>query len=188
MRATVFRNARPAQRCRRRDRGHNAPVFLEALQAWTNNNPRQLEAAGTTVKLSDPTAWDKPPKSVLLSTPRREGEVRVWVSGECEVIVGDVASGDPEQDTSRPDLRPGTARRTGLIPSSIPRVRLAPSGDTPEHWRSRPSSALFSDCALQVVPLASAARVCGRARERDGPRAPSRGRQTTRRGRTQSPR
>jgi hypothetical protein len=72
-------------------------VFLEALQAWTNDNRQALEAAGTTVKLSDPTQWDKPSQGLILSTPLREGEVRVWMSGECEVIIGDVASGDPQQ-------------------------------------------------------------------------------------------
>ena len=49
------------------------------------------------VTLSDPTPWDKPSQGVTLATPQREGEVRVWASGECEVVVGDVASGDPDQ-------------------------------------------------------------------------------------------
>jgi hypothetical protein len=72
-------------------------VFLEALQPWTESNREALEAAGATVKLSDPSPWDKPSRGVILSTPDREGEVWVWASGECEVIVGNVASGDPEQ-------------------------------------------------------------------------------------------
>ena len=72
-------------------------MFLGALQAWTNENRQALEAAGTTVKLSDPTPWDKPSQGVMLSAQGREGEVWVWASGECDVRIGEVASGDVEQ-------------------------------------------------------------------------------------------
>jgi hypothetical protein len=72
-------------------------VHLEALRLWTERNRGELEAAGVTVVLSEPTPWDKPARGVSLRTPSRDGEVWVWTSGECEVIVGDVASGNPEQ-------------------------------------------------------------------------------------------
>ena len=49
------------------------------------------------VKLSEPSTWDKPSQGVILSTPLREGEVWVWTSGECEVVIGNVAAGDPDQ-------------------------------------------------------------------------------------------
>jgi len=71
-------------------------VYLEVLQSWVERNRGELEAAGVTVALSQPTQWGKPSQRVLLSTPGREGEVSVWTSSECEVIVGDVVSGDPD--------------------------------------------------------------------------------------------
>ncbi len=77
-------------------------VFLETLQSWTERNRGDLESAGVTVTLSEPTKWDKPSQGVTLSTPSREGEVLVWISGECEVMVGDVAS--PEVDMTHHDL------------------------------------------------------------------------------------
>ena len=72
-------------------------MYLEALRLWTERHREDLEAAGVTVILSEPTPWDKPSQGVALRTPSRDGEVWVWASGECEVIVGDVASGNPEQ-------------------------------------------------------------------------------------------
>jgi hypothetical protein len=72
-------------------------LFLETLQAWTDSNLDRLANAGVTVKLSEPSVWDKSSQGVILSTPLREGEVWVWASGECDVILADVAAGEPEQ-------------------------------------------------------------------------------------------
>src|SRR5206468_8018435 len=67
------------------------------MASWTEKNRNELEQAGVTVTRSDPTSWVKPSQGVTLSTSDRGGEVWVWASGECEVIVGDVDRGAPEQ-------------------------------------------------------------------------------------------
>ena len=73
-------------------------MYLENLRAWVEQNRGALEAVGVTVSLSEPTPWEKASQGVTLSRSGREGEVWVWVSGECEVILGDAArSGEPTQ-------------------------------------------------------------------------------------------
>jgi hypothetical protein len=72
-------------------------VYLEALHDWVERNRTQLEAAGVEVRLSEPTSSDKPSRSLVLSRGDREGDLTVWSTGECEVIVGNVGSGSPEQ-------------------------------------------------------------------------------------------
>jgi hypothetical protein len=58
------------------------------------------------VSLSEPTPWEKSSRGVMLSKLGREGEVWVWVSGECDVRLGDAArSAEPERHHH--DLRSG---------------------------------------------------------------------------------
>jgi hypothetical protein len=75
---------------------HTDPVFLESLERWTQARRSELEALGVEVILSEPTA-DRPGQSLVLRTSNKGGEVLLWRSGECEVILVEDVANPPDQ-------------------------------------------------------------------------------------------
>jgi hypothetical protein len=63
-------------------------VFLEALQTWTSEHRAELEDAGVEVRLAEPSKTRKPSQWLTLRGRRREAEIGLWVSGECETGIG----------------------------------------------------------------------------------------------------
>jgi len=69
---------------------------LDALVGWSERNRERLNAAEIAVTLSETSPRDKPSRTLSLSSPRLEADVMVWITGECDVVIGHVASGDTD--------------------------------------------------------------------------------------------
>jgi hypothetical protein len=71
-------------------------VYLDTLSSWVERNRADLESRDVTVRLSDRSMTDKPAQVLTLSRTGTERQLTVWASGECDVMAGDVATGDVE--------------------------------------------------------------------------------------------
>jgi hypothetical protein len=71
-------------------------MYLETLSGWVRRSRPDLEAAGFAIQLSERMARTKPSQGLSVSARGREAEIRVWVSGECDVMIGDVTTGAVE--------------------------------------------------------------------------------------------
>lgn len=68
-------------------------VFAEAVE----QRRAEWERVGITVQFFRGQETPKPAAWVVLKTPPMEGELILWVSGECEMMVGNLETGAFEQ-------------------------------------------------------------------------------------------
>lgn len=68
-------------------------VFADAVA----QRRAEWERAGITVRFFRGQETPKPAAWVVLETPPMEGELILWVSGECEMMVGNLETGVIEQ-------------------------------------------------------------------------------------------
>lgn len=71
-------------------------MFLDELRAWFVDQQSALTLRGLTVKLgvSPEGGRDKPSLCLDIDSPSRLGQLILWVSGEAELQLADVASGE----------------------------------------------------------------------------------------------